>query len=300
MRQFVDRVPEAKNVNLLAYVESLGYAPVSMKGSKAMFLSPLRSESSPSFSVYQYNGTWFWYDFGSGEKGDSIEFVKRYYQVSFSEALDILLGVTVAANPIRQDSADDQEANKIPWVRELYTNLVMTGKQPGGAYFQGKCVDYYPVMGAVTYTCKTGSYIGIPVPYVSRMRGLECRGLDGDRKTLGHKTIWLLKRDTSRILVTESILDALAGEIILMDKTMTLCALNGVAMVEQLEALVKKYKPAEVLLALDNDEPGLIAQEKAIKLIRPYSDITIVNDHKMVGLKDMHKLLLNIKQQQLQ
>lgn len=297
-KQFIDRVPEAKNINLLAYIESLGFIPVSPKGDKAMFLSPLRGESSPSFSVYRHNSTWYWNDFGSGKQGDSIEFVKRYYNVGFPEALDILLGVTIPDRPV--DSVEEPEGNKIEWVRELYTNLARTGKKPGNDYFTGKSVNYYPSMGAVTYTCKTGKYIGIPIPYISRMRGLECRGLDGSRKTLGHKTLWVLKRDPSRILVAESILDALAGEIILNDKNITLCSLNGVAMVDQLQDLVRLYKPKEVLLALDNDEAGIMAQNRAIEIVRPYSNITIINDHKMAGVKDLHKLLLNSKNNNLQ
>lgn len=331
MKQFIDRAPEAKNVNLLAFVESLGYYPVSKKGDKAMFLSPLREEKSPSFSIYRYNGTWFWYDFGTGEKGDGIEFVKRLYGVGFPEALDILLGARIVESTSDNNTSEgpsdyyETGADKIEWVREQYCSAIKAGTLSGNPYFEGKQVQSYSSMGSCLNTFKwlktervnkygkpvwevdkvlpvhdtseQGAYVIVPIPYPSRMRGLECRKLNDPsrRFTLGQKTLWVLKRDTSRILVAESYLDALAGEIIMKDNKMTLCALNGVGMVDQLKDLVKLYKPREVLLALDDDDPGREAQEKAIKIIRPFADITIINDHKMAGVKDLHKLLLNNK-----
>jgi len=136
-------------------------------------------------------------------------------------------------------------------------------------YFESKGVSYYPSMSCICYYSFRDKryYIGIPVPFPEKIRGLECRELRGERKkTLGRKTLWVFKRDTSRVLVAESILDALAGEIILNDNKITLCSTNGICNMEKIGKMVEQYRPEEVFFALDNDEPGQKVQQRTLRL----------------------------------
>jgi hypothetical protein len=113
------------------------------------------------------------------------------------------------------------------------------------------------------------------------------------RKTWGRKTLWLLKRDPLRILIAESILDALSGEILLGDETITLCSLNGVCNVSQLEDLFIQYRPKEVLMALDADEPGLKATREAVEIaLRHSAPVIEFTGHIDAGVKDLHRLLM--------
>jgi len=55
--------------------------------------SPLREERHPSFNVYRNkSGKMYYKDFGEGNEnnGDCFDFVKRLYNVEFSEAIDII------------------------------------------------------------------------------------------------------------------------------------------------------------------------------------------------------------------
>ena len=83
-------------------------------------------------------------------------------------------------------------------------------------------------------------YLATPVPTPWDLTALECREVKGDgKKTLGAGGLWFLKRDPKRVLITESILDSLAGEIVLEDKEISLCALNSAAYVNQLGEFLK-------------------------------------------------------------
>ena len=84
------------------------------------------------------------------------------------------------------------------------------------------------------------------------------------RKCYGVKSLWVFKRDQRRLLVTESILDAIAGEKLFSMPEATLVALNGVGQAAEIERLLKYVKPQEAFVALDNDESG----REAGKIIR--------------------------------
>ena len=132
------------------------------------------------------------------------------------------------------------------------------------------------------------------MPFPLKMRGLELRQIDGDsRKTWGRKALWLLRRNLRRVLVAESVLDALSGELLLGDDSITLCSLNGVCNVGQLDDLFVQYKPEEVILALDGDEAGRKATCEAVEIARRHSvPIVEFTGHLDAGVKDLHKLLI--------
>lgn len=290
-----------KRIDLISYLESMGFRPDWRRGDKAMFYSPLRSEKNPSFYVQRgQNGFWYWKDWGTGETGDIIKLVMLYYGIDFKEAVK-RLGASPSAfyTPSLEGPKRETETDSVNWVRELYhkQSLMNSVKMEiVRNYFLRNGVRYHSEMKCILVTDrKEGKlYIGIPIPFPLKMRGLELREVNGNsRKTWGRKTLWLLKRDTGRFLIAESVLDALSGEIILGDETISLCSLNGVGNVYQLDDLFSQYSPGLVILALDADEPGQKATKEAIKIAERHS-VTVMEftGHIEAGVKDLHKLLM--------
>lgn len=298
-------IEHVKKINLIAYLERLGHKPEYRYADRAMFLSPLRAENHPSFWVSTYNGIWRWKDWGTEEQGDIIQFVEQYQGVDFPEAVRMLLEEKYPTAPVldsqyRNEATEETIQKKVGWIRKFYRDNTLLldhrNTQVIRSYFERRGVNCYPSMGCICYYSFRDKryFIGIPIPYPEKIRGLECRELLGDRKkTLGYKTLWVLKRDPSRILVTESILDALAGEIILDDHTITLCSTNGICNTERIGRLLDQYRPKKVFFALDNDGPGQKAQEKGTEIARQFSKVCIVEEHIKAGVKDLHKLLLS-------
>ena len=61
------------------------YVDLKKRGKNYFGLSPFRSETKPSFSVAPDKN--MWYDFGSGQGGNAVQFLIEYEKISFSEAI---------------------------------------------------------------------------------------------------------------------------------------------------------------------------------------------------------------------
>lgn len=94
---------DIKQINIHTYLLRRGIQPARENAHCGFYLSPLRSEHTPSFKVdYAQN---LWYDHGTGGGGSIIDLVMRLDQCSFAEALqslgndEIKLTATVARAP---------------------------------------------------------------------------------------------------------------------------------------------------------------------------------------------------------
>ncbi len=295
-------VQRARDIDLRGYLASLGSHPVGGTAEKPIYKSPFRQEKNASFTLSYYQGRWRWKDWGTGHGGDIIQFAQDYYGCDFHGAVERLVGITLGQParpplpPAPSGPPEQDRAEKERWVREVYPKLLShTPRGLAEEYFCGKGVCYHPQIGCAQYAQikEKRRYVAIPLPYPAKVRGLECREVGGDsRRTLGTKTLWVLKREPERMLVTESILDALAGEVVLGETKATLVAINGVGNTEQLSTLFGIYKPREVLFALDADDPGRVAQKRGVEIAKPFARVSVVQDHTRAGVKDLHKLLL--------
>jgi hypothetical protein len=264
------------------------------------YLSPFREEKEPSFTVRYYKGRWEWKDWGTGEAGDIIDLIQKCYKTDFVGAMTILLTEEFPDEMYRKQQAAEEEdkAKKMDYARRTYLkSLKCNSIEVVRKYFADKGVQYhYPMNCAIVTSFKEHkSFVAIPIPNPEHVRGLECRERNGaERKTLGVKTLWFFKRNPGKLLVTESVLDALAGEVVLDDKDISLCSANGVGNIEKLADLLKQHPFGKVYLALDNDAPGRKAEESAATIVRSAGARAIpVEDHIRAGAKDLHRLLIS-------
>lgn len=84
-----NRVQQAKDISLQSVLSKMGYKPTRDTPIRAWYNSPFRGESVPSFMVKK-DKNWF-SDWGSGAKGDVIDFVRKHESCTFREALDFIL-----------------------------------------------------------------------------------------------------------------------------------------------------------------------------------------------------------------
>jgi DNA primase len=80
-QETINRVLE--EVNIFEVISQ--YVDLKKRGKNYFGLSPFRSETKPSFSVAPDKN--MWYDFGSGQGGNAIQFIIEYEKISFSEAV---------------------------------------------------------------------------------------------------------------------------------------------------------------------------------------------------------------------
>jgi CHC2 zinc finger len=82
---------QVKQIDFPKFLSQHGFEPVkSLKlGRELWYISPFRSEKTPSFHTSFLGGKWIWNDFGD-EGGTIIDFVMRYKSIDIQEALNYL------------------------------------------------------------------------------------------------------------------------------------------------------------------------------------------------------------------
>jgi len=88
---------EAKEIDLVDYLFSLGFKPTKIRNNDYWYLSPLRDETEASFKVNRRLN--IWYDFGIGKGGNLIDFGTLYYKCSISALLEKLKQNSLSFHP---------------------------------------------------------------------------------------------------------------------------------------------------------------------------------------------------------
>src|SRR6478735_6567859 len=81
---------DAKKIDLVDYLASLGHHPQKASHPDYWYLSPFRDEKTPSFKVNRKLNVF--YDHGIGYGGDLIDFGTRFFNCSISEFLHRVAG----------------------------------------------------------------------------------------------------------------------------------------------------------------------------------------------------------------
>lgn len=79
---------EAKQIDLVDYLASLGHLPQKVRNQDYWYLSPLRDEKTPSFKVNRPLNVW--YDHGTGKGGNLVDFGTLYFNCSVADLLQRL------------------------------------------------------------------------------------------------------------------------------------------------------------------------------------------------------------------
>lgn len=74
--------------------------------------SPLRKDSTPSFSIFMSNGIAIYKDLSSGDTGNAITFIKNLYNTDFKGALDIITGkhIVTANLPVHSYTVESKQS----------------------------------------------------------------------------------------------------------------------------------------------------------------------------------------------
>jgi len=76
---------QANQIDLIDYLNAIGYQPRKISGHDYWYCSPFREEKEASFKVNKSKNVW--YDHGLGKGGKLIDFVMEFYHCNISEAL---------------------------------------------------------------------------------------------------------------------------------------------------------------------------------------------------------------------
>jgi DNA primase len=82
-------IKDEKQIDMIEYLERLGYQPKNIRNHTYWYMSPFQDEKTPYFKVNKTLNSW--YDFGLGKGGIIIDFGIEYFKCSVKEFLDKLI-----------------------------------------------------------------------------------------------------------------------------------------------------------------------------------------------------------------
>ena len=249
-----------ENFSLADLLTRLGYKPIKRVRNELLYISMLRdSDTKPSFSVNDKQGTWF--DFGEGKGGNIIDFALIYWPgLSFKEVLEKIVGScgnaiphSPSANNYRRQLLAEKEPNyKILDIKDLGSNATICSylESRGVRNVAGgrlKEIYYYAEdddknrsnFFATGWQNETGAW---------EIRNAHFKGC------LGHKAISFIPRNDKSLTVFEGFFDYLSW---LTDNPFadeSALVLNSLAL---LQAGIKKAEDfSNVSIYFDNDAAG--------------------------------------------
>jgi hypothetical protein len=166
-------ISDAKKIDMVALLSKLGfevhhYQPENV----AWYFSPLRQENTPSFKVDMKNNTW--QDFGQGEGGDVVNFIRAYKNVTTPDALNYLNANNFGYLPVAIFQNQDNVKEKEPLIKII--KEVPINNYDLVRYLALRCIPLELAMKYCTevhYTCRNKKYFAIG--FKNDLNGYELR-----------------------------------------------------------------------------------------------------------------------------
>ncbi|HRI21275.1 MAG TPA: toprim domain-containing protein [Panacibacter sp.] len=300
---------DARQIDLVEYLELLGCKPQQIRQNNYWYLSPLREEKTASFKVNRKLNVW--YDFGMGKGGDLIDFGVLFHHCTIPQLLEKLgydylsfqqhlCPQNAAEKPsiknIEKDAAAEEKivitsVKKIidpflcRYLHERRILLDIAGEFCNEIHFKIKDKNYY----AIGFKNDAGGY-----ELRSRFFKLSS----------APKSITLLNKNAKSLQVFEGFFSFLSYKTILQNQSSATAELqnsqhgflilNSISFFEKSRKLMEQHE--QIHLFLDRDKAGLLQTEKALKLSKQYKD----ESHLYKGYKDLNDWLTGKKMCQKQ
>jgi hypothetical protein len=281
---------EAKKIDIVEYLFSLGLQPKKIKGNDYWFQSPFREDKSPSFKVNRKFNVW--YDHGMGKGGNLVDFGVLYHAISVSELLEKLGEKSFSFHqPIREISEKNNAGEK-----EKITVINVTQgikSLPLSKYLKIRRISLHIANAycrEVDFRLYDKKHTAIGFQNVAGGYELRNEYFKGGSSP---KDITLFSRDPSKeILVFEGFFNFLSWQtihqknILLPKLQPNFLVLNSLSFFEKAKELMEKY--SSIQLYLDRDNSGINITKEALAISKQYRD----ESYKYKNHKDLNEYLM--------
>jgi DNA primase len=283
---------DAKQLDLVDYLASLGHQPAKVRNQDYWYLSPLREEKTPSFKVNRTLNVW--YDHGTGKGGDLVDFGTLYYRCSIPELLDRL--------------SQYRPGNSLSFQQPTPSRSFFAGEKKESPDSKIVIVDTRPLAdrALVKYLEKRGIPLDIAqrscqevdfllygkqqtvIGFPNRSGGYELRGAHF-KGSSAPKDISFIDNRTKEVIVFEGFFNYLSFQVVNKnhEAPLTNClVLNSLSFLENSRPLMEKH--SQIFLALDRDAAGMNHTRQALQWDR---DKYIDRSDFYKGRKDLNEWL---------
>ncbi|MFR9542941.1 MAG: toprim domain-containing protein [Rikenellaceae bacterium] len=271
-----------KNISIKNYLTQCGAHPITERGRIGLYLSPFRSEMTPSFKV-DYNKN-LWYDFGVGEGGSVVDLVMCMENCTLAEAFRRLEESDFSALKI-YESQPLKEVAPI----QIITDVKPLANPQLLAYLTSRKIDLdiaKEYCDEVHYTTYGKPYFAIG--FRNDMGGYELRNkfYKGGTSPKAPTTISAGSDETT---IFEGFMDFLSYKTLSItpDKVQNISVLNSVTNLKKISKELSNQR--KIHSYLDNDSAGRAALQTLQNL-----DVDVI-DHtpQFAPHKDLNDYLVN-------
>ena len=289
-----------KRYPIVEYLERKGVKPVRRTPSYALYRSPLREETHPSFKVDTEKNLWI--DYGEGRGGSIIDLCMRMEGCTLSEAIR-RLGQNAPDNGIYSSLNDFMPNNSQPMMAINGARRLIGISDTLPPYFQEylmkeRCIDLEkatPFLKCISYEVRGRHYQAIGFANLSG--GYELRDDKTFKGTIAPKDITPIFTDRAEpVCIFEGFMDFLSFLSMKEEVTNHCLVMNSVSNVARTIRYLNDRHLTHIRAFLDNDEAGRRAVQDFIKagfhvedMNIHYKDFKDLNEYHVSRVREQQK-----------
>lgn len=260
-------IAEAKEMDMVNYLSTLGHEPSKIRNNDFWYLSPLRDERTPSFKINRKLNRW--YDYGMGKGGNLIDFAILYHGCTIGELLQNLNGNLSLQKPVfRQAIRKTEQENRLVVVRDFALSSYALLRYLEQRRISVEIADSY--CREVSYELNGKTYYGIG--FKNDFGGYEIRN-PYFKASSSPKGITTISNGADEVFVFEGFMDFLSFRTIHKNEyenRFDFLILNSVSFFEKARPFMEGHKA--IRLYLDRDTTGQNYSQYALSLSKKYKD----------------------------
>jgi len=260
-------ISEAKEMDMVNYLSTLGHEPSKIRNNDYWYFSPLRNENTPSFKINRKLNRW--YDHGLGKGGNLIDFAIAYHDCTIRELRDKLSNHFSFQQPLQHPAQPaDESSHKINILKQHSLTSLPLLQYLKQRRIPLDIADSY--CREVRYELNEKVYYGIG--FKNDWGGFEIRN-PYFKASSPPKGITTIRNDSKEVMVFEGFMDFLSFKSVNRnqdDKSSDFVVLNSLSFFETARSFMEGHE--KIRLLLDRDNAGQNCTRYALSLSSRYVD----------------------------
>ena len=288
-----------KRYPIVAYLERKGIKPVRRTPAYALYRSPLREETHPSFKVDTEKNLWI--DYAEGRGGSIIDICMRLEDCTLSEAIH-RLGQTTPDDTAYSSHNDfapnkSQPANGARRLIDVSDTLPLHLQE---YLTKVRCINLVkalPFLKSISYEVRGRRYEAIG--FVNLSGGYELRDDNMFKGTIAPKDITpIFENKAQPVCLFEGFMDFLSFLSMKEEVNNRCLVMNSVSNIGRSISYLNNHQASSIRTFLDNDDAGRRATQELIKtgfkvedISRYYKDFKDLNEYHVSRVREQQKKL---------
>ena len=286
-----------KRYSIVEYLERKGIKPLRRTPSYALYRSPLRAETHPSFKVDTEKNLWI--DYAECRGGSIIDLCMRLESCTLSEAIHHL-GQNAPDNTVYSSHKDFSQNNLQPTMAANETRKLISISDTLPPHLQEyltkvRCIDLEkakPFLKCISYEVRGRRYQSIG--FANQSGGHELRDNGTFKGTIAPKDITLIFTDKQTeyatdkiqpVCIFEGFMDFLSFLSMKDEITSVYLVLNSVSNVARAIRYLSDHNLTHIRTFLDNDDAGRRTVQEFVKVGFKVEDMSV----HYKGFKDLNE-----------